>query len=60
MVIIDPSRWRPLANSLEWGLSADDPAQRSHGRLFTLLMACNEVAVRETYVCGCRLGERSR
>ncbi len=55
MVIIDPARWEPLANSLEWGLRADDPAKQTHGRLFTLLMACNEVAVAEIYVRGRRL-----
>ncbi len=55
MVVIDPAQWEPLANSLEWGLRADDPVKQTHGRLFTLLMACNEVAVAETYVRGRRL-----
>ena len=55
MVIIDPSRWEPLANSLEWGLHSVDPVKRMHGRLFTVLMACNEVALTETYVRGRKL-----
>jgi guanine deaminase len=55
MVIIDPSRWEPLANSLEWGLRSDDPVKRTHGRLFTVLMSCNEVALVETWVRGRRL-----
>ncbi len=57
MVVIDPSRWEPLANSLEWGVLSDDPEKRTHGRLFTLLMACNEVAVAETYVRGRKLND---
>jgi len=56
MVVIDPSRWEALANSLEWGLRADDPVKRMQGRLFTVLMACNEVALTETYVRGRKLG----
>ena len=55
MVVVDPSRWESLAHSLEWGLRADDPVKRMHGRLFTVLMACNEVALTETYVRGRRL-----
>ena len=55
MVIIDPSRWEPLARSLEWGLRADDPVKRAEGRLFTVLMACNEVAVAQTWVRGRKL-----
>lgn len=55
MVVIDPSRWEPLANSLEWGLRSDDPVKRTHGRLFTVLMSCNEVALAETWVRGRRL-----
>lgn len=55
MVVIDPARWEPLANSLDWGLRADDPVKSSHGRLFTVLMACNEVAVAATYVRGRKL-----
>lgn len=55
LVVIDPSKWRPLANSLEWGLRSDDPVKRSHGRLYTVLMACSEVALTGTYVRGRRL-----
>jgi guanine deaminase len=55
MVIIDPSRWRSLEDSLDWGLSVDDPVKRSRGRLFIVLMACNEIAVTVTYVRGRRL-----
>lgn len=55
MVIIDPSRWWPLANSLAWGLRSDDPIKESHGRLYTVLMACNEVALSATYVRGQKL-----
>ncbi|MCH7666306.1 MAG: amidohydrolase family protein [Acidobacteria bacterium] len=54
-VVIDPSAWEPLGNSLEWGLRSDDPVKRTHGRLFTVLMACNEVALTETYVRGKKL-----
>ncbi len=55
LVVIDPQRWEPLANSLEWGLRSDDPVRRSEGRLFTVLMACHEIAVAGTYVRGRRL-----
>ena len=55
MVVIDPTRWEPLANGLEWGLRSDDPIKRTHGRLFTVLMSCNEVALAETWVRGRRL-----
>jgi guanine deaminase len=54
-VVIDPARWEPLANSLEWGLRADDPVKRRDGRLFTVLMASHEVALAETYVRGRKL-----
>jgi len=54
-VVIDPSAWEPLGNSLEWGLRSDDPVKRTHGRLFTVLMACNEVALTATYVRGKKL-----
>jgi guanine deaminase len=57
MVVIDPSKWEPLANSLEWGLRSDDPVKRTQGRLFTVLMACNEVALTETYVRGRKLND---
>jgi len=52
MVVINPSRWESLANSLKWSLRSDDPLKRTHGRLFTILMACNEVALTKTYVRG--------
>jgi guanine deaminase len=55
LVVIDPRRYEPLANSLEWGLAAEDPVIRSHGRLFTVLMATNEVALAETWVRGRKL-----
>ncbi len=55
LVVIDPARYEPLANSLEWGLSAPNPETASHGRLFTLLMATNQVALAETWVRGRRL-----
>ncbi|MCP3962667.1 MAG: amidohydrolase family protein [bacterium] len=55
MVVIDPSAWEPLGNSLEWGLRSDDPLKRTHGRLFTVLMAANQVALTETWVRGRRL-----
>ncbi len=55
MVIIDPSRWESLGNSLEWSLRSDDPLKQTYGRLFTLLMACNEVALTGTYVRGKRI-----
>ncbi len=55
MVVIDPGRWEPLANSLNWGLRADDPVKARDGRLFTILMASNEVALSKTYVRGRRL-----
>lgn len=55
LVVIDPTRWEPLGNSLEWGLRSDDPTKRKHARLFTVLMACNEVALAETWVRGRRL-----
>ena len=55
LVVIDPAQWEPLANSLEWGLRSDDPVKRTQGRLFTVLMACNQVALTETYVRGRRL-----
>ncbi|MEE8368387.1 MAG: amidohydrolase family protein [Thermoanaerobaculia bacterium] len=54
-VVIDPAAWEPLGNSLEWGLRCDDPVKRTHGRLFTVLMACNQVALTETYVRGKKL-----
>jgi len=54
-VVIDPAAWEPLGNSLEWGLRCDDPVKRAHGRLFTVLMACNEVALTQTYVRGKKL-----
>ncbi len=57
MVVIDPSNWESLGHSLEWGLRSDDPVKRTHGRLFTVLMACNEVAVIETYVRGRKLND---
>ncbi len=57
MVVIHPSNWEPLANSLEWGLRSDDPVKRMHGRLFTVLMACHEVALTETYVRGRKLND---
>jgi guanine deaminase len=57
MVIVDPARWEPLAHSLEWGLRSDDPVKRTEGRLFTVLMACNEVAVAETWVRGRKLDD---
>jgi guanine deaminase len=60
LVVIDPARWEPLANSLEWGLRSDDPQKRTFGRLFTVLMACNEVALTETYVRGRKLQASSR
>lgn len=55
MVIIDPTRFEPLANSLKWGLRSDDPVKRSHGRLFTVLMSCHEIALTGTYIRGRRL-----
>jgi len=55
MVIVDPAAWEPLANSLEWGLRSDDPLKQSYGRLFTVLMACHEIALTGTYVRGRRL-----
>ncbi len=55
MVVIDPSRWESFANSLEWSLRSDDPLKRTYGRLFTILMACKEVALTETYVRGRRI-----
>ena len=55
LVVIDPSRYEPLANSLEWGLAAEDPVIRGHGRLFTVLMATNEIALAETWVRGRKL-----
>ena len=54
-VVLDPSRYEPLANSLEWGLAAEEPAIQSHGRLFTLLMASHESALAETWVRGRKL-----
>ena len=48
MVVIDSAKWRPLANSLELGLRFDDQVKRIHGRLFTVLIAFNEVALTET------------
>ncbi|MCP4201657.1 MAG: guanine deaminase [bacterium] len=57
MVVIDPSAWEPLGNSLEWGLRGDDPRKRKHGRLFTVLMAANQVALTKTYVRGCQLND---
>lgn len=55
LVVIDPARYEPLANSLEWGLVAEDPVRRREARLFTLLMAADMVAVAETWVRGRRL-----
>ncbi|MDH3524077.1 MAG: guanine deaminase [Acidobacteriota bacterium] len=55
MVVIDASRWEPLAHALELGLPSADPENESAGRLFKLLMACNEVAVAEVYVKGRRV-----
>lgn len=55
MVVIDPAKWESLANSLEWSLRSDDPIKRTHGRLFTILMACNEAALTKTYVRGKRI-----
>lgn len=55
MVIIDPSKWDPLAYALEWGLRADDPIKRKHDRLFKLLMAAKEAVVIGTYVRGRKL-----
>ncbi len=55
MVVIDPARWEPLANSIEWGIESDDAVRQAHSRIFMLLMACSEVAVAETYVRGRRL-----
>ena len=57
MVVIDPAAWEPLGNSLEWGLRSDDPQKRTHGRLFTVLMAANQVALTETWVRGRRLND---
>jgi guanine deaminase len=55
LVVIDPSRYEPLANSLAWGPASEDPVIRSHGRLFTVLMATNEIALAETWVRGRKL-----
>ncbi len=55
MVVIDPAAWEPLANTLEWGLTPEDPQKRSHARLFTVLMASNETALTGTWVRGRRL-----
>ena len=57
MVVIEPSRWESLANSLKWSLPSNDPVKRMNGRLFTVLMACNEVALTETYVRGRKLND---
>jgi guanine deaminase len=55
MVVIDPSNWEPLANSLEWGLNVEDPVKAAQGKLFTILMAANETVIRHTYVRGRKL-----
>jgi len=55
MVIIDPSKWDPLAYALEWGLRADDPIKRKHARLFKVLMGAKEAVVTGTYVRGEKL-----
>jgi len=55
MVIIDPSKWDPLAYALEWGLRSDDPIKRKHARLFKVLMAAKEAVVSGTYVRGKKL-----
>jgi guanine deaminase len=54
-VVIDPSRYEPLANSLEWGMAAEEKVTRRLGRLFTLLMASHEIALTETWVRGRKL-----
>jgi guanine deaminase len=56
-VVIDPSGYEPLANSLEWGLAAEEKVTRRHGRLFTLLMASHESALAETWVRGRKLSD---
>jgi guanine deaminase len=57
MVIIDPAKWESLDHSLKWGLRSDDPEKEKLGRLFTVLMACHEIAVTETYVRGRKLND---
>ena len=54
-VVLDPSRYEPLANSLHWGLAAEEKVTRRLGRLFTLLMASHESALAETWVRGRKL-----
>ncbi len=55
MVVIDPSKWDPLAYALEWGLRSDDPIKRKHGRLFKVLMTAKEAVVTAAYVRGKKL-----
>ncbi|MCC5951578.1 MAG: guanine deaminase [Acidimicrobiia bacterium] len=54
-VIIDPSRWPTLENSLRWGSRPAEPEAARDALLFTLLMAAREVTVAATYVRGRRL-----
>ncbi len=58
-VVIDPSRWHLLENSLTWGSRPSDPGVARDALLFTVLMAVREAALTETYVRGRKLRTNS-
>ncbi len=51
-VVVDPSRWEPLATRLERGLAAEDETQYRDQTLFTLLLGMREPAIAQVYVRG--------
>lgn len=54
-VVIDPAASETLGRRLEHGPRSDDPKLRTRGRLFAVLMACDEAALVETWVRGRKL-----
>ncbi|MBH5145322.1 amidohydrolase family protein [Rhodococcus erythropolis] len=54
-LVIDPSRWPPLAGLVNHGTRSDDPILARDQTLFGLLMAMREPAIAHVYVQGRRV-----
>lgn len=53
-LLIDTSRWEPLAAMLDMGIRSDDEDQATLEELFTLLIGLRQPAIAEVYVQGKR------
>ena len=58
-LVIDPTRWSPLAAVLDLGVRADDDEMARDQTLFALLMGLREPAIAEVYVRGRRVTTES-